>query len=96
VARKPKARGRGRGVLELNEDGIVELLQSELVGKAVQREADDLKAAAERLSPAGALYSTKRFIGRDRVRVHVGTANPAAMLAEQRDRALSRARGLIQ
>jgi len=82
--------------IELNPPGIeAELLRAPEVGEFCEQQGKVLAAAADAMSPAGSEYSVVRFQGRDRVRVHVATANPTAMLAEARQRALTRAYGLL-
>lgn len=88
---------RARGRIELHEPGIKALLKSDEVGRMVEREGDKLSTAATRMSiNSGALYSVRRFVGRDRQRVHVATGNPQAHEAEARERALTRAAYILR
>lgn len=82
--------------LELDPDGIADVLKSDEIGDLLEQVADDVVERA--LAAAGkyadeAEFSVRRFIGRDRVRVHVGTGNGAARAAEAHLRALTRALG---
>jgi len=82
---------RAKGRFELNEKGVGKRLRDPAIAEALEAEAAPIKSTATRLAGDGAEFSVKRFQGADRVRVHVATANPAAMLAEQTVRALTRA-----
>lgn len=82
--------------LELDPDGIAEVLKSDDIGDLLEEVADGVVERA--LASSGryadeAEYTIRRFIGRDRVRVHVGTGNYAARAAEAQLRALTRALG---
>lgn len=81
--------------LELDPDGIVELLQSEEVGQEVEDVGNQLALKAMSIGPEDAQYSVERFVGHDRQRVHVATANYAARAAEAVDRVLTRAKGSL-
>jgi hypothetical protein len=82
--------------LELDRKGIAAYLKGDEVGDMVEDAAEDyLLPIVRGLAPRKAEFSVKRFIGRDRVRVHVATANPEAMLAEAQDRVLTRALGML-
>lgn len=88
---------RARGRIELNEAGIKQLLKADHTGRMVEREGEKLAEAATRMSiNSGALYSVRRWTGRDRQRVHVATGNPQAHEAEARERALTRAAYMLR
>lgn len=77
--------------------GVGKLLRDPDLAAEMKGVGQHFAAQATRLAQAaghtGAEFNVRTFQGADRVRVHVGTANVPAMLAEQRDRALARARG---
>lgn len=92
-----KAAG-GRLLLELDVDGVREFLQHDPeVQRAVirhgERVAQAMAAAASSAGHVGAAFRARAFIGSDRVRVHVGTDNIEAMVAEAQDRIMLRALG---
>ena len=88
---------RARGRIELYEPGIKQLLKSNEVGRVVEREGDKLAATATGLSiNSDAVYDVRRWTGRDRQRVHVGTGNIEAMRAEARERSLTRAAYMLR
>lgn len=83
--------------IELDREGVKALLQSEEVGQAVEETARPFaKTAGSNAAAAGqpdAEFDVRRFVGRDRQRVHIGTRNWAARVAEANARALTRAFG---
>ena len=85
-----------RVLLELNPAGLREFLrENDDVRASVDEVAEGVQRSAEQLAHAlghpEAEFSAKGFRGADRYRVHVATANPAAMIAEAQERALLRA-----
>lgn len=96
---KPLVRQRGNGQairLDMDSAGVKKFLQGEDVGDVVEEAAVSLVLPIVKgLSSRRAEWSVKRYVGRDRQRVNVGTANVEAMLAEAQDRALTRAIGMV-
>ena len=81
--------------LELEPDGIVEMLQSEEIGVEVELVGHRLADNARGIGPKRAEYDVQRFVGHDRQRVHVATDNYVARAAEATDRVLTRAKGML-
>lgn len=71
--------------IELDSQGIEQLLRSQEVGQDLQRRADAVAAAA------GEGVRARVYQGRDRVRAQVWTATAAAKKAEAEDRTLLKA-----
>lgn len=79
---------------ELNEAGVREILKWDSVGNTVEEYGNQIANRADvNAGDPAADFSVQRFMGRDRWRVHVGTANVPAMIAEAQNRALLRALG---
>lgn len=82
--------------IELHEPGIKALLKAPDTGAMVEQVGRDLARYVDVRTRSDAEWTVKRFIGRDRVRVHVATGNPAAMQAEASDRVLTRAAYMLR
>lgn len=82
--------------LELDRKGIASFLKSDDAGDFAEDAAEDfLLPILKGLAPRDAEFRLNRFVGRDRQRVHVATANPAAMLAEAQNRVMLKALGML-
>lgn len=96
---KPLIRQRANGQtirLDMDDAGVKKFLQGDDVGETVEEAAVSLVLPIVKgLSGRRAEWSVKRFVGRDRQRVNLATANVDAMLAEAQDRALTRAIGMV-
>jgi hypothetical protein len=74
--------------IELNSAGVAALLKSPEVQADLARRADAIAAAA---GAAGGVFGHDVQVGRTRARAMVWTEDVAAMEAEAKDRALTRA-----
>ena len=96
---KPLIRQKANGQtirLDMDPAGVKKFLQSEDVGDMVEEAAVSyVLPIVKGLSSRRAEWSVERFVGRDRQRVSVGTANVEAMLAEAQNRVLTRAIGMV-
>lgn len=96
---RPLIRQRGNGQtirLEMDSAGVKKFLQAEDAGDVVEEATRAyLLPIVKGLSGRKAEYTVERYVGRDRQRVQVATANVEAMLAEAQDRALTRAIGMV-
>lgn len=74
--------------IQLNRAGVRQLLRSEEVQADLLRRAEQIAAAA---GGEAAGFETSVVVGRNRARASVITATAEAMVAEARDRTLTRA-----
>lgn len=81
---------RMRARVEVNEKGIRQLLGSRDAAKITRDAGEQLARNAEIRAGKKAEFDARTFQGKDRARTHVGTANPAAMEAEAKNRVLTR------
>ncbi|MBK4119724.1 hypothetical protein [Kocuria rhizophila] len=83
---------------ELDRKAVGRFLKSPEAARGVRRVVEPIRDRAEANARAAARpgenpqVDLKEYIGRDRVRFHVAMVNPAAIKAEQIDRALTRAK----
>lgn len=82
---------------ELNKKAVGRFLKSPEVARGVRRVVEPIRDRAESNARAARPgenpeVDLKEYIGHDRVRFHVAMVNPAAIKAEQLDRALTRAK----
>lgn len=76
--------------IEVNKKGVGQLLRSSQVADLTRKYGNRVAGRAESAAGGDAEFDVRTFQGRDRVRTHVGTANPEAMKAEARSRVLTR------
>lgn len=80
-----------RARLEMNRKGVDQYLKSSSVSGLTAKHGNRLAGTAESEAGDGSEFDVRTFTGRDRARTHVGTKNAKAMIAEAKNRTLTRA-----